>query len=271
MKQSLYSTPLLVSAVQCRMNEICCRRPDHGSFFSLSRFFLLTGNIVGIFLSPVLILAYLGTTGNIAMGEVFAKLTLRVVVPLVIGQVVQKTFKKVREVFTTHKQTFKKVQEYLLVFIVYTVFCKTFEGDAGAGIGEVFLMILYQFLLMVILMIAAWYSLRFLFHDEPELRVMGVFGCVQKTVALGVPLISSVYEGDPNIGLYTLPILIWHPMQLVFGSMLVPRLKAFVESERKRLDVITIENDATVVGDVEAPEKVEEHTGKASSDAEEAS
>jgi sodium/bile acid cotransporter 7 len=205
-----------------------------------------------------LILGYLGTTGNIALGEIFARLTIKVIVPLVIGQVVQKTSKKAREVFTTHKQKFKKVSEFCLIFIVYTVFCRTFEGDTGVGIGEVFLMILYQFILMVILMIAAWYSLRFLFYDEPELRVMGVFGCVQKTVALGVPLIASVYKGDPNVGIYTLPILIWYPMQLVLGSMLVPRLKAFIQSERKRLDVIAIENDATVVGDVEAQDDEEE-------------
>jgi sodium/bile acid cotransporter 7 len=215
------------------------------------------GNIVGIFLSPVLILAYLGATGNISLGEVFAKLTIRVVVPLVIGQVVQKTFQKVREIFTTHKRKFKKVQEYCLVFIVYTVFCTTFEEDSGAGIGDVFLMILYQFLLMVSLTIVAWYSLRFLFHDEPELRVMALFGCVQKTVALGVPLIGSIYEGNPNVGLYTLPILIWHPMQLVLGSMLVPRLKAFIKSERTRLDAKD-KIEATVVGDVEAQEEEED-------------
>ena len=97
-------------------------------------------------------------------------------------------------------------------------------------------MILFQLLLMLFLMAVAWYSLRFLFHDEPELRVMGVFGCVQKTVALGVPLISAIYEGEPNEGLYTLPILIWHPMQLVVGSMLVPKLTQFIVTERARLD-----------------------------------
>jgi sodium/bile acid cotransporter 7 len=180
-----------------------------------------------------------------------------VIVPLVIGQGVQKTSKKAREAFTTHKRMVKKIQEICLIFIVYTVFCKTFEGNTSVGIGHVVLMCLYQFLLMIILMVVAWYSLRFLFHDEPELRVMGLYGCVQKTVALGVPLIASVYSGDPNEGLYTLPILVWHPMQLVLGSMLVPRLKTFIQVERKRLDAIASENDATVVGDVEDQEKGE--------------
>jgi sodium/bile acid cotransporter 7 len=234
------------------MNTKYSRRPHLIDTFLL---FFLTANIIGIFLSPVLILAYLGKTGSMSLGEVFAKLTIKVIVPLVIGQVVQKTSKKAREVFTTHKRMVKKIQEICLVFIVYTVFCRTFEGNTGVGIGHVLLMCLYQFLLMIILMVAAWYSLKFLFHDEPELRVMGLFGCVQKTVALGVPLIASVYKGDPNEGLYTLPILIWHPMQLVVGSMLVPRLKAFIHAERKRLDAITSENDATVVGDVEDQEK----------------
>jgi sodium/bile acid cotransporter 7 len=205
-------------------------------------------------------LGYLGKTGSLSLGQVFARLTIKVIVPLVIGQVVQKTSKKAGDAFTTHKRMVKKIQEICLIFIVYTVFCKTFEGDTGVGIGHVFLMILYQFLLMVILMVLAWVSLRFLFHDEPELRVMGVFGCVQKTVALGVPLIASVYKGDPNVGIYTLPILIWHPMQLVLGSMLVPRLKAFIQAERKRLDTMAIENDATIVGDVEDQEKEEEES-----------
>ena len=237
------------------MNKKGSRRPHLTDTFLT---FFLAGNIIGIFLSPVLILAYLGKTGSLSLGEVFAKLTIKVIVPLVIGQVVQKISKKARQAFTTHKRMVKKIQEICLIFIVYTLFCLTFEGNTGVGIGNVFLMILYQFLLMVILMVLAWFSLKFLFHDEPELRVMGVFGCVQKTVALGVPLIASVYKGDPNVGLYTLPILIWHPMQLVLGSMLVPRFKAFIQSERKRLDTISSENDATVVGDVEDQEKGEE-------------
>ena len=60
-------------------------------------------------------------------------------------------------------------------------------------------------------------------------------GCTHKTVAMGVPLINAIYEKDPNIGLYTLPLLIWHPMQLVIGSALAPRLNAWTIREIERL------------------------------------
>ena len=86
-------------------------------------------------------------------------------------------------------------------------------------------------------MVVAWYSLKLLFRDHPKLRVMGLFGCTHKTVAMGVPLINAIYEDNPAVGLYTLPLLIWHPMQLVIGSFLAPRLMKFVESESERLGI----------------------------------
>jgi sodium/bile acid cotransporter 7 len=125
-----------------------------------------------------------------------------------------------------------------------TVFCRTFYvGKSVATIGETFLMILFQFLLLLSSMILGWFLLKLLFRDEPELRVMGVFGCVNKTVALGIPLIDAIYGSDPNAGLYTLPLLIWFPMQLVVGSTCIPRLVAFVTTERERLDKLAAVND----------------------------
>jgi hypothetical protein len=56
-------------------------------------------------------------------------------------------------------------------------------------------------------------------------------------VAIGVPLINAIYESDPLIGLYTLPLLIWHPMQLLIGTFLSPRLLAFVIAENERLGI----------------------------------
>lgn len=48
-------------------------------------------------------------------------------------------------------------------------------------------------------------------------------------------MIHAIYGNDPNVGVYTLPILIWYPMQLVVGSILAPRLEKFAEREKERL------------------------------------
>jgi sodium/bile acid cotransporter 7 len=196
------------------------------------------GNMVGVFLSPVLILGYLGVTGNVQLGEVFYKLAVRVVVPVVFGQLLQKCCPPVVAFNKKHKKHFKKAQQLALVFIVYTVFCRTFEQDTESDIADIFIMIAVQFCLLCTVMTLAWFSLKLFFPDEPTLRVMGLYGCTHKTVAMGVPLINAIYEKDPLVGLYTLPLLIWHPMQLVLGSFLAPKLRAWVESEKERLGIV---------------------------------
>ena len=202
------------------------------------------GNMLGVFLSPVLILGYLGVSGDIDLFEVFYKLALRVVLPVIIGQVLQKTSKATVDFVKKHKKRFKKAQELCLVFIVYTVFCRTFEDGSDSSVGDIFLMIAFQFLLLSALMVIAWYALRLLFPSKPKLRVMGLYGCTHKTVAMGVPLINAIYEDNPAVGLYTLPLLIWHPMQLVIGTFLAPRLARFVEREEERLGLTVNEVDS---------------------------
>ncbi|KAL7578957.1 hypothetical protein ACA910_006925 [Epithemia clementina (nom. ined.)] len=193
------------------------------------------GNMIGVFLSPALILGYLGVTGETQMTDVFYKLTLRVLLPVIVGQIVQKTMHCVMAIFNKYKLYYKKAQEYALVFIVYTVFCETFTTETSSSLGDVFLMIIFVLIFLIFFMITAWFTMGLLFRDYPEMRVMGLFGCTHKTIALGIPLVNALYEGNPNVGLYTLPLLIWHPMQLIIGSLLVKRLKKFVDEDKIRL------------------------------------
>ena len=111
---------------------------------------------------------------------------------------------------------------YLISYPLYTV-------------GQIFLMIALQFLMLCVVMILAWTCLRLLFRNEPKLQAMGLFGCTHKTVAMGVPLINAIYESNPSVGLYTLPLLIWHPMQLVVGSFVAPYVSAYVKRREEVL------------------------------------
>jgi sodium/bile acid cotransporter 7 len=60
---------------------------------------------------------------------------------------------------------------------------------------------------------------------------MGFYGCHHKTIALGLPLIKAIYGRNPKVGLYALPLLIWHPLQLIAGSALAPRLAAWSKAQ----------------------------------------
>lgn len=98
------------------------------------------GNLIGVFLSPLLILGYLGVTADVDLVKVFYELALRVVLPVIVGQLMQKTLPTVVEFYKNHKKMFAKIQQLCLVFIVYTVFCKTFDKESQSSIGDIFLM-----------------------------------------------------------------------------------------------------------------------------------
>ncbi|GKY93562.1 hypothetical protein MPSEU_000323600 [Mayamaea pseudoterrestris] len=193
------------------------------------------GNLVGVFLSPVLIAMYLQQWGDVDLVDIFYKLSMKVLVPIAIGQLLQKTCQAVVDFIEKYKKYFGRLQEYSLLFIIYTTFCKQFLAGSQNSILDIFFLILFTFIIMVIVMIGAWYSLKLLFQDKPKLRVMGLYGCTHKTISIGVPLITALYENSPNIGRYTLPLIIWYPMQVLVGTVLVPRLQAFIRNETARL------------------------------------
>ena len=61
--------------------------------------------------------------------------------------------------------------------------------------------------------------------------------------------IIQFFAGNKNLGPYTLPLLVWYAMQFILGTALTPRLKAFVETETKRLGTV---NENPEAADVEA-------------------
>ena len=194
------------------------------------------GNLVGVFVSPALILMYLGVRGQVDMRHVIVQLGLCVLLPVFVGQVLQHFVTPAKELVKGHGHLFKTAQERCLLFIIYTVFCKTFMEGMEADMREIFLMIALQFFLLCVVMMLAWICLRVLFRNEPRLQAMGLFGCTNKTMASGIPLINAIYGSNPMVGLYTLPLLIWHPMQLVVGSFVAPYVAAYVKRREDESD-----------------------------------
>jgi len=128
-------------------------------------------------------------------------------------------------------------------------------------VGQIFLMIALQLLMLCVLMALAWICLRVLFRNEPKLQAMGLFGCTNKTLSVGVPLINSMYESNPMVGLYTLPLLIWHPMQLVVGSFVVPYVAAYVKRREEEISLLKEDEksqDGTTSGSPDENETIQE-------------
>jgi sodium/bile acid cotransporter 7 len=69
--------------------------------------------------------------------------------------------------------------------------------------------------------------------------VAAAFCASQKTLAFGLPLINTIFEGNPNLAAYCAPLMFVHPLQMTFGSLLLPFIRSFASGgdEEKLLDI----------------------------------
>lgn len=125
------------------------------------------------------------------------------------------------------------MSEVILLYIIYAVFCETFHTGVDAGPEEFVILLVILVPLHLALMSLAFYAPQtsLVAFSKPDIVAL-LFCCTEKTVAMGIPLLTAVYEDNENLGIYSVPLLIYHPMQLVIGSLLIQRIYAFATSDR---------------------------------------
>jgi solute carrier family 10 (sodium/bile acid cotransporter), member 7 len=117
--QALADAMVMCSCLPMSINAVIVLTASAHGDEAAAIFHATAGNVIGIFLSPTLIVTYLPlASSDVHLPAVFKDLTLKVIVPLIGGQVVHIVLKRVREFYFAHKLKFKKVQESCLVYIV---------------------------------------------------------------------------------------------------------------------------------------------------------
>ena len=143
------------------------------------------GNFLSVFVSPVLMLVYLGLR-SYNIGDITLRLSLRVITPFLLGQALQLTFDWVQKIMNRRKDLFIKVQRYATCFIVYTTFCQTYgQEDVDSSLIGMSTMVGSQVALFVTLLVLSWTTFHLAFSKDSSLRIVAVFACTQKSVSSG--------------------------------------------------------------------------------------
>jgi len=190
------------------------------------------GNLLGILVTPALVLLLVGSKMAVSFQSILFKLLLKVFVPLCLGQVIQ--YAGGRDFYTRHKKRFKRLQEVLLLCIVYTTFCETFYKGFAVGTVDVVTVLAIQVVLYLFYCGSCfWFTSLSCFKFSRPDRISILFCATHKTVAMGIPLLNTMFEGNNDLGIYVIPLLLYHPMQLFLGSLFIGRLSKWAELDRQ--------------------------------------
>nr|XP_058921734.1 sodium/bile acid cotransporter 7 isoform X4 [Kogia breviceps] len=133
------------------------------------------------------------------------------------------------------KPPFGAVSSSVLLTIIYTTFCDTFSNP---NIDlDTFSLILILFIICSIQL--SFMLLTFIFSTRnnsgftPADTVAVMFCSTHKSLTLGIPMLKIVFAGHEYLSLISVPLLIYHPVQILLGSVLVPTIKSWMVSRQK--------------------------------------
>jgi solute carrier family 10 (sodium/bile acid cotransporter), member 7 len=146
----------------------------------------MVGTMLGIVLSPVLMMVYVGWTAIDTPADPLFHWALRIIVPLLSGIGLHGCSKRFVALVKKYRHMVAVSQLYAVSFIVYTCLCKTFHSrdEIDSTVLDVFGMMAGQWVLFLVIAVLAWIAFRVIVPFDPALRVMAFFGCTQKTVSV---------------------------------------------------------------------------------------
>ncbi|RON03713.1 bile acid:sodium symporter [Pseudomonas brassicacearum] len=176
-------------------------------------------SVLGIFLTPLLVSFVVGSgAGGIDLGSTLLDLCAMLLLPLVLGQLLRPLFGKF---FSRHKRYTNIVDKLVILLLVYAAFCNSMVSGMWQQQGNTVILsalVGSAALLAIILWMTTRTARALKFNPADE--IAAVFCASKKSLAAGAPMAALIFGANPGLGLILLPIMIYHPLQLIVCSVM---------------------------------------------------
>jgi sodium/bile acid cotransporter 7 len=159
-------------------------------------------SLLGVFVTPLWVAWLMKASGQQQpLGPVIVEIVTLLLIPLVLGQVLRPPSAAWAD---RNKKRLGNLSSAIVLFIVYAAFCNSVKQRLWTqhGLTEVLA--------------------RALSLTRPDL-IAARCCAPQKTLASGVPMAKIIFGAHPGLGLILLPVLLYHPLQLIVCGALASR------------------------------------------------
>lgn len=186
------------------------------------------GSFLGIIVTPLLLLFNLGFTTVVPLLGTIVQLSSTVLFPLLVGQCVRRFTQ-----FRGHTLPLNTISQCALLFVIYTTFCDTFHTpETGLNASDILVTMILVMLIQMLLLAISFSFARSLRYFTPADVVCAMFCSTHKSLTLGIPILRIMFHGLSHLSQISLPLLVYHPTQMILGGLLVSNLKEWVYSRR---------------------------------------
>ncbi|WP_020601929.1 bile acid:sodium symporter family protein [Spirosoma spitsbergense] len=190
-------------------------------------------SLIGVFITPLWMSFLLATTqGHFDVGNVVGKLTIQVILPVVLGLLLNHPLRWLAGWLKPYLRYFDQV---VILLIVYTAFCESFAHHSFEAISAGDMLWLAAFMLGLFFLVFGLINIssRWL-HFNREDRITALFCGSKKSLIQGTVMATVLFPGSLG-GVVLLPIMVYHALQLIVASVLAQRM---ARQQPKKTDVI---------------------------------
>lgn len=181
-------------------------------------------SLAGILITPLWMGVFLSNSGmGIEMGPVFARLGYQIFLPLVAGILLHRWLGAFA---IKHSYLTRYFDQSVILAVVYTSFCVSFYDDIFSGYttGIIVVLIVFLAILFIVINGAILGMSRFFKLPKPDL-IAGLFCGSTKSLMHGSVMAGVLFLGMPDSGVFLLPVLLYHAMQLTFTAYMAQRFR----------------------------------------------
>ncbi len=180
--------------------------------------------LIGMVMTPVLMSLVMSHSGHpISLSSAVTGVMVQLLLPFAAGQMLRRPL---LTLLACNKKLISYLDRGVIVLIVHASFCDSQQAGVWSSypiysLGA--LIVLTGMLLAVVLCVTTWSSRRLGFHTEDE--ITAVFCGSKKSLANGMPMAQAMFAGHAGMGIFVLPMIVYHQLQLLVCSVLAERYR----------------------------------------------
>lgn len=176
-------------------------------------------NLLGVFLTPLLVGLTMGAAVGIDLGTI-RSLLIQLVLPFVIGQLLHRWL---GGFLGRNRQIISRFDRGAILLVVYVAFSAGMREDMWARISglQLLALILVCCLVLAIVIIATIVISRALGFSWPD-RAAIIFAGSKKSMASGLPMAQIIFP-TATVGILVVPLMLFHQIQLIVCAQLARR------------------------------------------------
>ena len=182
--------------------------------------------LIGIIITPLWMSLFLSKSdGEFDLLGIFLDLVLKIILPVIIGALSQPFL---GNFYHKYKKQFSNLDKLTIILIVYNSFSHTFLDRIFDKLGLIPLLIVFVVVVTLFFMFfnfSKWIALKMNFNREDDITIQ--FCATKKSLVHGSVIAAVIFSGD--IGIYLIPIMLYHTFQLIYISFIANQYAKEVE------------------------------------------